>query len=254
MSEEKIYGDVTEEATSGEVTTEEVISEEQPVYEAPTGEPPVYEQVAPQRSVKAKKGFAKACLVFGILALITTLFMINYVFGILSLLFGIIYLVKKADVKPKGKVIAGLICAVLSLVISTTIWVSAYVYVTKTDVATIMEDVASLMGEEINGREMLNQMVAETTGNMMDLDTIEQFVGGEVTVERVLNFVGDVKEEEITAFINKVSTMDPQALQSIAAEFEGEITYEKLEEKLGKDFTLRELMEYVEKNSTTPQE
>lgn len=244
MSEEKIYDDVVVE----ESTTEEA------VYEAPAEETPVYEQVAPKEPVKAKKGLATACLVFGIFTLITTLFLVNYIFGILSLLFGIIYLAKKADVKPKGKAITGLVLTVLSLTISTTIWVSAYIYVTKTDVTQIMEDAAALMGEEIDGREILNQMVAESTGNMMDLDTIEQFIGGEVTVERVANFVGDVKEEEINAFVNKVSTMDEASIQNLIQEFGGEVTYEKLEEKLGKDFTLRELMDYIEKNGTTTQE
>lgn len=244
MSEEKIYDDVVVE----ESTTEEA------VYEAPAEETPVYEQVAPKEPVKAKKGLATACLVFGIFTLITTLFLVNYIFGILSLLFGIIYLAKKADVKPKGKAITGLVLTVLSLTISTTIWVSAYIYVTKTDVTQIMEDAAALMGEEIDGREILNQMVAESTGNMMDLDTIEQFIGGEVTVERVANFVGDVKEEDINAFVNKVSTMDEASIQNLIQEFGGEVTYEKLEEKLGKDFTLRELMDYIEKNGTTTQE
>lgn len=74
-----------------------------------------------QEPVVAKKRFATAALVFGILAFITTLFIINYVFGILSLIFGIVYLVKKADVKPKGKAITGIVLAIFSLVISTTI-------------------------------------------------------------------------------------------------------------------------------------
>lgn len=254
MSEERIYDDVATEEI-----TEEVV-EEQPTYEAPEAETPVYEQPTPQpevkaEPVKAKKGFATAALVFGILAFITTLFLINYVFGILSLIFGIIYLVKKADVKPKGKAITGIVLAALSLIISTTIWVSAYVYITKTEVTDIIEDVGALLGEEIDGRETVNQMVSEMTGDMMSLDTIEQFVGGEVSVERIVNFVGDVKEEEITAFINKVSTMDQASIQNLITEFGGEVTYEKLEEKLGKDFSLRELMDYIEKNTTTaPQE
>lgn len=198
-----------------------------------------------QKPVTAKKGFATASLVFGILALITTLFFINYVFGILSLIFGIIYLAKKADIKPKGKAIAGIILAVISLIISTTIWVSAYIYFVKTDVYTIMEDAAGIMGEEIDGRETLNQMILDSTGNMISLDTIEEFVGGEVSVERIVKFIGDVKEVEITEFLNELSAMDPEKIQSLVSEFQGEVTYEKLEEKLGKDFTLRELMDYV---------
>ena len=232
MSEERIYEapETTEEVVE-EAVTEETVED---VVVEPATEP-----------VVAKKGFAKAALVFGILAFITTLLVINYVFGILALIFGIIYLTKKADVKPKGKAIAGVVLAALSLIISTTIWVSAYVYVTKTDVTDIIQDVAGLMGEEIDGREFVNQTVAEMTGGAMDLDTIEQFVGGEVTVERVLDFVGDVKEEEINSFINEVNTMDQETLSAIVGEFEGEITYEKLEEKLGEGFSLKELMEYI---------
>lgn len=253
MSEERTYEDVTTEEITEEVMEEvvEEVVEEQPVYDAPEGAAPVYEQAAPQEPKKAKKGFATACLVFGIFAFITTLFLVNYVFGLLSLIFGIIYLAKKADIKPKGKAIAGIVLTVISLVVSTTIWVSAYMYFVKTDVYTIMEDFGTMMGEEIDGRETVNQMVVEATGNMMDLNTIEEFVGGEVTVERMVNFVGDVKEEEITEFVNKVSTMDEASIQNLIQEFGGEVTYEKLEEKLGKDFTLRELMEYIDKNATT---
>ena len=253
MSEERIYDDVAveesvaEEVVTEEVVTEEVVFEEQNVYEMP-------EQAAPQEPVVAKKGFATAALVFGILAFITTLFVLNYVFGILSLIFGIVYLAKKADVKPKGKAITGIVLAALSLIISTTVWVSAYVYFVKTDVSQIITDVGTLIGEDIDGEEVLNQTVAEMTGGALTMDTIEEFVGGEVSVERVMNFVGDVKEEEITSFINKVSTLDEASIQNLITEFGGEVTYERLEEKLGVDFTLRELMDYIDAHTTaTPQ-
>ena len=78
MNEERIYDDVTVE----ESVAEETVAEE---------------QVMIQDAVVAKKGFATAALVFGVLAFITTLFVINYVFGILALVFGIIYLAKKAE-------------------------------------------------------------------------------------------------------------------------------------------------------------
>ena len=61
------------------------------------------------------------------------------------------------------------------------------------------------------------------TGNMMDMNTIEQFVGGEVSLERIMDFVGDVPEEEITAFVAEVQNMDPAVIQNLVAEFEGEI-------------------------------
>ena len=199
-----------------------------------------------QQPVKAKQGFAVAALIFGILALITTLFLINYVFGILAIVFGVLYLKRKADVKPKGKAIAGLVCAAISLIISTTIWVSAYVYITKTDVATILEDVASLMGNEIDGRETIDGVIKEYTNNFLDLEQMEEIVGGEVSLGQILNFVDDVTEQEITEFIEEVQSRD---LSKLKEEFKDGVTYEVLEEKLGKNFTLKDLMEYIDKNA-----
>ena len=244
MSEEKIYDapetmDVpeTEETLDAEVVeteaTEETVETEE-VVETQTTEP-----------VAAKKGFATAALVFGILAFITTVLVINYVFGILALVFGIIYLAKKADIKPKGKAIAGVVLASLSIIISTVLWVNVYNYVANTKITDIITDVGVLIGEEIDGEALVNQTVSDMTGGAMDLATIEEFVGGEVTVERIAKFVGDVKEEEITSFISEVETMDQETLGQIVQELGGEVTYEKLEEKLGKDFSLKELMDYI---------
>lgn len=216
-----------------------------PEYEQPVYSAPVYEQTI-QEPVKAKTGLATAALVFGILALITTLFLINYVFGILSILFGVIYLAMKADIKPKGKAITGLVLSIISLAISTTIWVGAYMYIVNTEITTIVEDVAALMGEEVDGREMLNEMIMESTGNAVDLSTVEDFVGGEVSIQRAMNFVDGVSEEELYIFIDKMENVDVEAL---AAEFEGEVTYEALEEKLGSDFTLRDIMEFIDENA-----
>ena len=140
MSEERIYEDVTTE----DVIEENEVVENTPVYEAPVEESFVPQQNATSKPVKAKKGFATACLVFGIFAVLTTLFFINYVFGILALIFGIVYLAKKADIKPIGKAITGIVLAAISLIISTCIWVSAYMYFVKTDVYTIMEDAAGI--------------------------------------------------------------------------------------------------------------
>ena len=262
MSEERVYEDVVVEETTEEIVVEEVATEEAVVEE----------QSAAQEPVVAKKGFAKAALVFGILAFITTLLLVNYVFGILALIFGIIYLTKKADVKPKGKAITGVVLASLSLIISTTIWVGGYIYFTQTSITDIMDDAIGILSndaisgklEELTGgainKEMLEQlgsgeevmdtMIVNMTGGAMNLETVEQFVGGEVSVDRIVNFVGDVKEEEITTFINNVSTMDEASIQNLVTEFGGEVTYERLEEKLGKDFTLRELMEYIEEHTT----
>ena len=223
---------------------------EERIYGAPEIEAAPYEQPYLQQSVysapvKAKTGFATAALVFGILAILTTLIFINYLFGVLALVFGIVYLVMKADIKPKGVAITGMVLAAVSLIVSTTIWVGLYNYIAKTDITEMVEDAAGLMGEEIDARETMNEMVMEATGNAMSLEDIEAFVGGEITIERVVHFVGNVNEEEINSFLNEVSTYDEATLQSIAEAFEGEITYEKLEEKVGKDFTLEELMDYV---------
>ena len=267
MSEEKIYGDAT-----GEEIVEEVV--ETPETEENVAEETVAEEVvsAPQEPAKApvvaKKGLAKASLTFGILALITTLFFLNYIFGILSLVFGIIYLAKKADVKPKGRAIAGIVCAGLSLVISTTIWVNAYIYFTQTSITDIIDDVIELAGndaisgtlEELtggainkemleqlgSGEELVNNMVENMTGGAVNMETIEAFVGGEVSVDRVVNFIGDVKEEDVNAFVEDITTMDQQTMTEILTEFDGEVTYEKLEEKFGKDFDLKDIMEYIE--------
>ena len=198
-----------------------------------------------QEPVKAKTGCATAALVFGIFALLTTLFFINYVFGALSILFGVIYLVRKADIKPKGKVITGLVLSVISLAISTTIWVSAYMYIVNTEITDIVEDAGALMGEEIDGREMMDSAIKEATGNAVDLAMVEDFVGGEVTIERVMNFMDGVSEAEIYAFIDTVENMD---FSHLAEDFPEGVTYEALEKQLGKDFTLRDIMNYLEEN------
>ena len=277
MSEEKIYGDdiVNEEIANEEVVNEDVVNEE--VNEEVTAEETeqtyydeaVVTEEPAKEPVVAKKKLAKRSLVFGILALITTLFVINYVFGLISLICGIVYLVKKADVKPKGVAIAGIVCASLSIIISTTIWVSAYNYVTKTEITDIIDDAIGLLGNEAisgkieeltggainaemlqqlgSGEEIVNNMVADLTGGAVDLATIEQFVGGKVSVDRIINFVGDVKEEDINNFMNEINTMDQETMNKIRLDLGGEVTYEKLEEKFGKDFTLKEIMEYIDK-------
>lgn len=239
MSEERIYSDVTEEN----------------VTEVPV------DPVAPQEPVNAKQGLAKAALVFGILAFITTLFLLNYIFGILALVFGIIYLAKKADVKPKGKAITGIVLASLSLIISTTIWVGAYVYFTNTEITDIIEDFGTLTGQELDGREMINNAITNAVGGEimigdkpLNLDTIEAFVGGEVSVDRVLDFVGDVKPEEITGFVSELQNMDMEKVNGIMSEFEGEVTYEKLEEKLGEEFSLEDIMDYIKEYQAPTQE
>lgn len=196
-----------------------------------------------QEPVVAKTGFAIASLVCGILAFITTFFLINYLFGILAIIFAIVYFVQKADVKPKGKAITGLVLALISMVVSTTLFIGIVYYFANTELTDMMEDIGWLMGEEIDGREIVEQMVFEATGGAIDLETLEEFVGGEITIERIVNFTGDVTEIEMNEFMQLLQQMD---YSSLASEFPNGITYEALEEKLGVDFKLRELMEYVQ--------
>ena len=236
MSEERVYSDVTEETVVEEATVEDTAVEE---------------PVVTQQPVVAKKGLATASLVLGILAFITTLFFLNYIFGIIALVLGIVYLAKKADVKPKGKAVTGIVLASLSIIISTTLWVSAFVYFTRTNITDIIEDFGALTGQELDGKDVVNQAIKNTIGEVklgeteINLDTIEAFVGGDVSVEKVVDFVGDVKTEEINQFMDELYYMPAEKVQSMMSEFEGEVTYEKLEEKLGEDFSLEELMDYV---------
>lgn len=239
MSEERIYSDVTEENV-----TESFVEAEMK-----------------QEQVVAKKGFATAALVLGILAMVTTLFFLNYIFGLLALIFGIIYLVKKADVKPKGKAITGVVLASLSLIISTTLWVSIFVYFTKSSITDIIEDFGSLTGQEVDGREVINQAITDAVGGEimlgdkpLNLDTIEEFVGGEVSLDRIIEFKGDVTTEDINEFVNELQNMDQEKVSGLLSEFEGEVTYESLEEKLGENFTLEEIMDFVKDYQAPTQE
>jgi len=200
-----------------------------------------------QEPVAAKTGFATAALVFGILAFITTFFLINYLFGALAIIFAIIYLVKKADVKPKGKAITGLVLAVLSITITTTIIIGTYLYFVNTEIIEMVEDFAELMGEEVDGREVVEQIIFESTGGAIDLETLEKFVGGEVSIQRIVNFMGDVTNVELQDFMQMLQQVDYSILES---EFPNGITYEALKEKLGEGFNMRELMAYVQSLNT----
>ena len=84
-----------------------------------------------------KSGLATGALVLGILAIITTLFFINYIFGLIGLILGIVYLVKKGEKKAKGRAIAGIVCTVLSLGVSTWLWGSIYIYFTISIFSTL---------------------------------------------------------------------------------------------------------------------
>ena len=108
---------------------------------------------------------------------------------------------------------------------------------------------------------MINNAITNAVGGEvmigdkpLNLDTIEAFVGGEVSVDRVLDFVGDVKPEEITGFVSELQIMDMEKVNGIMSEFEGEVTYEKLEEKLGEEFSLEDIMDYIKEYQAPTQE
>ena len=189
---------------------------------------------------QVKSGLATAAMVLGILALITTLFFINYIFGLIGLILGIVYLVKKGEKKAKGRAIAGLVCTVLSLAISTFIWGSVINYFTTTDITTMMNDLATVTGGAVDPMKDINAAIESALGEGADISTIENMIGRELSVETIMEFKGDASVEEIMSFAETVD------MQAVANDLGGEITYEKIEEKLGKDFTFEDIKAYVE--------
>ena len=96
------------------------------------------------------RGLATGALILGILALCTTCFFINYIFGIIGLILAIVYFVKKGIKNAKGRAVTGLVCGVLSMVTSTYIYGSLYIYVTETSLLDIMEDLGEITGGVID--------------------------------------------------------------------------------------------------------
>ena len=195
---------------------------------------------APVETKQVKNGLATAALVLGILALITTLFFINYIFGIIGLILGIVYLVKKGEKKAKGRAIAGLICTVLSLVISTVIWGSIINYFVNTDLETMMGDLATVTGGQVDPMKDINAAIEASLGEGADINTIEEMIGRELSVKTITEFMGDSSVEEIMSYAETVD------MQAVVNDLGGEITYEKVEEKLGKDFTFEDIKAYIE--------
>ena len=212
-----------------------------------------YEQ--PQANVKT--GAATAALVLGIIALITTLFLVNYIFGLIAIICAVVFLIKSRGVKAgKAKAITGLALASVSVIASTVIWVSIYNYFTQTDLNTIMKDVATITGGEIDPEEIIAQefdkvlnveqmpelkAVEEALGKEINYDTLKEFVGEDLNVDKITKFVGDGID---TTKIQEVAeTLDYEAVME---DLDQELTYKKLEEKIGEDFTYEDLMEYLE--------
>lgn len=244
------YNAPEENTTAGDYTAETTSTSDYTQQTSYTQN--VYAQAAMK---PAKKGFATASLIFGIFALITTLFFVNYVFGLLSIIFAIVYFVIKSDVKPKGKAITGLVLSIISLTLSTVLWVSVYNYFTKTDISQIIEDVSGLAGTPIDGEEFIDEQITQMTGGAVDLEMVEKFVGGEVSVDRVIDFVGgDITkvEDKVNQLVEDIESVDVDAImEDLEIDPEKpEVTYEDIEEKLGEDFNLDDILEYIEQFKT----
>ena len=210
-----------------------------------------------QPEVKVKTGAATAALVLGIIALITTLFLVNYIFGLIAIICAIVFLVKNRGVKVgKAKAIVGLVLALVSVIASTVIWVSIYNYFTKTDLNTMMKDVATITGGQIDPEEIVAQefdkivnveqipqleVIEQALGKEISYDTLKEFVGDDLSVEKITTFVGDGIDTEKIQEV--VETVDYAAVME---DLDQELTYKKLEEKIGEDFTYEDLMEYLE--------
>lgn len=227
-------------------------------YTVPEEEISVEEVVAEESQ---KTGAATAALVFGILALITTLFIINYVFGLIGIICGIVFLVKKNRTKGKKRAITGLVLAILSVVISTSVWVGTYIYLTTTDLNTLLSDISNVVASATGGEINLEQQVADAVnlriqaavtetpelkaveqvlGKELNYDTIKEFVGEDLSVEKIQNFMGDGID---ASKLNEV--MENVNYEAVMESLDNELSYKKLEEKIGKDFTYDELMEYL---------
>lgn len=224
-------------------------------YAAPVEETPVVDMPEGKQKTKA----ATAALVLGILAFITTLFVVNYVFGLIAIICAIVFLVtRKGQKSGRARAIVGLALALVSTVGSTVLWVNVYNYITKTPLTEMMEDVKTLTGGQIDPGKLVDEAIDSYVNEVIDSKTLEQvetilgrdlsyqsiseFVGEEVTIDRVINFM-DGKEITADEVQNVMSSLDEQALVN---DLGGTLTYAALEGKLGEDFTYDDLMEYVE--------
>ena len=198
-----------------------------------------------------KTGLATAALVLGILALITTLILINYVFGLLALIFAIVYLCKKGKKYAKGRAIAGLVCALVSIIISTCLYGGIYIYFTQSSITDIMDDVNTITGGEINPKEIINEAIQssipdqeaikELLGKEINYDTLCEFVGEEVSLQTITNFIGDgIDANEFATLLSETD------VDAVIKDLGGEITYKALEDRIGEDFTYQELKAYLE--------
>ena len=160
------------------------------------------------------------------------------ILGIIAIIKGILHLTKKGVKKVCA--IVGLVLAVLGITASVVIGLSAYNYVTKTDLFTIMEDIKEVTGGAIDLKETVNETIQEYVGEDFDVEKLEEFVGDEFSVEQIQNFIGDTTPEEVQEFIENFN------VELLFEEFGDEFTYEDIVDKLGEDFTFEDFKEYME--------
>ncbi len=224
MNEEIMKEEVMEQETVTEETVEEQAQE---VVEPKT-----------ENKKKAKGGMATAALILAIISVVTMLFVVNYIFGLIALILAIIYLAKKGERKVRA--IIALVLALISIVGSTVIWYSVYHYFTTTDVNTMMEDLKTVTGGQVDLKDTMDATFKRYLGEDFEMEQLEAFVGGSISYETVTNFIGDATEEEITEFINNFD------YYAIEKDLGVGFTYEDLVEKLGEDFNFYDLKEYME--------
>ena len=243
---------MNEELMKNEEVTEETVE----VVEEPVAEP------AP---IKKKSGPATWALILGILALLTTLGLINYIFGLIALILGICYLCRKRPKFAKGRAIVGVVLASLSIIASSALWYTVYNYFANTSIVDIVEDagkvVEKVTGQEVNvgaivddaientitdalgGQEQAEEIlkpVEQILGQELSYDAICEFVGEELTVQKITNFVGEgIDVNELTNVIENVNT------DALINDMGGSINYQAMEEKLGEDFNYQDLLEYI---------
>ena len=217
-------------------------------------ETPVAEVVEPVVETGKKKGKGTAVLVLAILALITTLFFINYIFGIIAIILAIVFLKDKTRTEGRKKVITGLVIASVSLVLSTALWGYAYYYFTNTPLTQVLEDVSTVTGGAVDVKEVVSQEIEKTVENIEGIEQIEEALGKEIDYELIEEFVGeDLSLQKVTAFVGDgdidvdkaMEVVEKVDYEKLVEDLDGEITYKKLEDKVGKDFSYDELMEYL---------
>lgn len=209
----------------------------------------VAQPIVPQEP--RRTGLATVALVCGILALNTTLFFINYVYGLIGVICAIVYLCRKEKKYGKGRAIVGLILAILSLFISTSLWVGIGVYVTTSSIEDIIDDIKDATDGIINPEEIINdfiqsnvrdpEAIQQLLGKELNYDTLCEFVGEDVSIRDISNFMDE--EYDFDEFMELLSETDGVAVRN---DLGGEVTYEALEDKIDEDFTYEDLKEYLE--------